>query len=332
MSSPERRRGRTARAARASLVLALAFGLAGLGCRREPAKKAVPSAAASASAITLPAPVASGLPDAAYVSAIVNPDGVAAYSGPAGTVRGRVVVTGDAPPDLPAVLAKIPSQCGAGREAYGKLFREGPGRALADALVAVTGYKGYVPEQESSVRLEAKGCFFGTKTIAMTLGQRLEVVSKDAEAYVPELLGERGQAQLVAVPGASSGSSIYPTKIGRFVLVDNLKLFMVAEVLVLKYPTHAVTGLDGRFEIPNVPAGPAVVSALLPATGASVTKAVTVEAGKPTEEVVFELAFDRAGYAARTAGGAPSASAAPAASGAPRPKGTTAAPNPASSR
>jgi hypothetical protein len=328
MSSLARRR-RSAGAARALLVLSLVGGVAGFGCRREAAKKAVPSASPSASAVALPAPVASGLPDPAYVSSVVNPDGVAAYSGPAGTVRGRVVVTGDAAPELPAVLAKIPSQCDAGREAYGKLFREGAGRALADALVAVTGYKGYVPETESSVRLEAKGCSFGTRTIAMTLGQRLEVVSKDAEAYVPELLGERGQAQLVAVPGASSGSSLYPTKIGRFVLVDTLKLFMVAEVLVLKYPTHAVTGLDGRFEIPNVPAGPAVVSALLPATGASVTKAVTVEAGKPTEEVVFELAFDQASYKARTQG---AASSAPAGSAAARAKSTTPAPKPASSR
>lgn len=328
MSSSVRRRGLSAGAARASLVLSLVAGFAALGCSREKPKKAVPSA--SASAPKLPAPVASGLPDPGYVSAIVNPDGVPAYSGPAGTVRGRVVATGDTAPELPAVLAKIPEQCGAGRETYGKLFREGPARALADVLVAVTGYKGYVPETESSVRLEAKGCSFGTKTIAMTLGQRLEVVSKDAEAYVPELLGERGQAQLVAVPGSSSGSSLYPTKVGRFVLVDNLKLFMTAEVLVLKYSTHAVTGLDGRFEIRNVPAGPAVVSALLPATGASVTKAVSVEAGKPTEEVVFELPFDRASYAARTDGGTPSA--APSASAPARPKSTTAAPKPASSR
>jgi hypothetical protein len=330
MTLRERGRVRSGNAARASLLLVFAAGAVGLGCSREKAKKVAPPA--SVSARPLPAPVASGLPDPAYVSGMVNPDGVAAYSGPAGTVRGRVVMTGDTAPELPAVLATIPPQCGAGRETYGKLFREGPARALADALVAVTGYKGYVPETEATVRLEAKGCSFGTRTIAMTLGQRLEVVSKDAEAYVPELLGERGQAQLVAIPGASSGSALYPTKIGRFVLVDNLKLFMVAEVLVLKYATHAVTGLDGRFEIPNVPAGPAVVSALLPATGGSVSKAVSVEAGKSTDEVVFELKFDKASHAARVDGGAPVASAAPSVSAARSPKSTLGAPKPASSR
>jgi hypothetical protein len=260
------------------------------------------------------------------VSSIVNPDGVAAYSGPTGSVRGRVVVTGDTAPELPTVLAKIPEACAGGKETYGKLFREGPGRALADVLVAVTGYKGYVPERASAVRIDAKSCSFGTKTIAMTLGQRIEVFSKDGEAYVPELLGERGQPQLVAVPGSSTGSTLYPTKVGRFVLIDNLKLFMAAEVLVLKYPTHAVTGLDGRFEIPNVPVGPAMLSALLPATGASASKAVSVEAGKPTEELVLELAFDRAKYTARVEG-APSASAAPSAK---RPPSSRAVPSPKS--
>ena len=47
-----------------------------------------------------------------------------AYAGPRGTVRGRVIAIGDPPPDQPEVLAKIPEQCGKGREAYAKLFRE----------------------------------------------------------------------------------------------------------------------------------------------------------------------------------------------------------------
>jgi hypothetical protein len=319
---------RSARAARVFLLLGIVAGLATLGCERSKPRK--PAPAASASVAKIPAPVASGLPDPAYVSAIVNPDGMAAYDGPTGTVRGRVVATGDTAPELAAVLAKIPAHCTGGRETYGRLFREGSGRALADALVAVTGYKGYVPERDPAVRIDAKGCSFGTKTIAMTLGQRVEILSKDAEAYVPELLGERGQAQLVAVPGASSGSSLYPTKIGRFVLIDHLQLFMTAEVLVLKYPTHAVTGLDGRFEIPGVPVGPAMVSALLPVTGASASKAVSVEAGKPTEEVVFELAFDQAAYSARLDGGVPAASAS--ARGTRRPRNASSAAKPASSR
>jgi hypothetical protein len=255
----------------------------------------------SASAPTLPAPVASGLPDAEHVSSVVNPEGVAAYAGPTGTVLGRVLVTGDEAPELPDVIKQIPPGCVAARETYGRLFRVGPERGLADTLVAVTGYKGYVPEREAAQRLEAKGCSFGTRTVVLTYGQRIEVVSKDAEAYVPELLGEPGQPQLVATPGGSGISTLYPTKVGRYVLIDNLRLFMTSEVLVLKYPTHAVTGLDGRFAIPDVPVGPVVVSALHPTVGPTSGRSVVVEAGKPTEEITFEIEFDRAAHAARTA-------------------------------
>jgi hypothetical protein len=294
-----------------SLVALAAVALAASGCRCSDKSGPRPGASASAApsaSVALPAPVASGFPDAPYVSSIVNPDSAPAYAGPSGTVVGRVVVTGDPPLELPDVLKQIPPECSAAKATYGRLFREGPARELADVLVAVTGYKGYVPERDAAQRLEAKGCSFGTRTMALTFGQRIEVVSKDAESYVPELLGERGQPQLVATPGGKAVATLYPTKVGRFALIDNLKLFMTSEVLVLKYATHDVTGLDGRFAIGDVPAGPVVVSAIHPAMGPVPGRPVVVEPGKPTEEIVFEFRFDKAEYEARRAdAGAPRA-------------------------
>lgn len=268
------------------------FVFAPLGaCSRRGKTEAAPSASA------LPAPVASGFPAPDLVSEQVNPSAQKAYEGPVGTVRGRVVATGDAPSDQPSVVAQIPANCPNATAPYAKLFREGPNRALADVLVTATRYSGYIPEKEPAVRVEADGCFWGTRTIAVTYGQRLEIVSKDDKSYVPELLGERGQPQIVATPHAAATSTVLPTKPGRFVLVDNLRLFMTAEVLVLKYPTHDVTGLDGRFEIPNVPVGKVTISSYLPQTQATAERSVTVEAGKVTEEITFELPFDAAAYA-----------------------------------
>ena len=275
----------------------------------------------SATPVTLPAPVASGLPDAKGVSNAVNPNAEAAYSGPTGTVRGRVTIKGDPPLPEPKMLAKIPATCGAAaRDAYGKLYREGPDRSLADVLVAVTGYKGYVPERESARRIVAKDCFYGTRTIALTYGQSIEVASGDKQPYIPELLGEKGQPQTVATPGGMA-ATVYPTRPGRYVLIDNLKLFMQAEVLVLNYATHAVTGLDGRFEITGVPVGEVNVNALLPAAGISTGRRAKVEADKPTEELVFELTFDKAAYEkaiVQPDAGAPTASAPTAAGSAPK--------------
>lgn len=279
-----------------------------------PGASAAPSGSLKA-APPLAAPVASGLPDPELISSFVNPDKVPPYKGPTGTVRGRVVAKGDASPELAQVLTKIPERCPQAKSFYGKLFREGPNRSLADVLVAVTGYSGYVPEPAPIQHIEAKDCTFGTRTLALTFGQRIDVSSGDRDTYIPELLGEHGQPQLVATPGNKTPSPLYPTHIGRYVLIDDLKLFMTADVFVVKFATHAVTGLDGRFEIKGVPAGQVHVNALLPATAGGGERTVTVEANKPTDEIVFELPFDAAEFAKQgAAGAAPGASALPGAS------------------
>jgi hypothetical protein len=302
-----------------------------VACTKEkPSRTTAPSASASvAPAPSLAAPIASGLPDPELVSSIVNPNKEAAYTGPTGTVRGRVVVKGDKAPDVPQVLAKVPDTCPVARQAYGKLSREGPGRALADVLVAVTGYKGYVPERAPAQLVEAKDCFFGTRTIALTFGQRIDVSSKD-QTYIPELLGEHGQPQMAATPGNPTPSALYPTHIGRYVLIDDLKLFMTADVIVVKFATHAVTGLDGRFEIPNVPVGSVRLNALLSVTGGGAERVVNVEAGKPTEDIVLEIPFDAAEYAKLADAGAPAAAASSVATMAPSASATHGVPATAS--
>jgi hypothetical protein len=298
------------------------LGFAALSLLAGCAKKADPAAAGSASpavsgipsAVKPAGPVASGLPGAVeQVSRVVNPENKAPYTGPTGAVKGLVTATGDAPPAATAHLAKIKGDCPDARETYGHLFREGMMRSLADVLVAVTGYEGYVPEKEPKQTVAARGCAFSTRTIALTYGQALDVVSKDREGYVPNLLGSHMKAQLLALPGGAP-STLYPPAPGHYVLTDDIKVFMSADVYVVKFATHDVTSLDGRYEIKGIPVGKARLSALLPATGQVVEKDIEIKAGE-TLDVPLELPFDAKAFAASQAAGAPSAgpsSAAPA--------------------
>ena len=287
----------------AAVTSSLLLALLGAGCRKNASSGAGASASAASSAPSLspPAPVASGLPgDPMRTSLVVNPKGEPAYAGPTGAVRGTVTIAGDAPPTMDALVAKIPDKCAAARQAYAPMFREGMMRSLADALVAVTGYRGYVPEREPSLTIEARQCVFSARTVALTYGQSLRLVSKDREAYVPVLLGSPQPAQLLAMPGGS-GTELYPGQPGRFMLSDSIKVFMFADVFVLKYATHAVTGLDGRYEIQGIPAGEVKVSAFLPSTGTSAEQSVTIAPGK-TVEVNLEIVFDAKKHASRDAG------------------------------
>jgi hypothetical protein len=288
----------------------------GAACSREPSKPTPTAAAPSVSVFKPAAPVASGLPGAPErISKAVNPENKPAYQGPTGTVRGVVTASGDVAPVATAHVAKIKGACPEARDIYGRVFREGMARSLADVLVAVTGYEGYVPAKEPKQTVAARGCAFSTRTLALTFGQTIEIVSKDREAYVPNLLGSRMQAQLLALPGGV-GSTVYPPEPGHYVLTDDMKVFMMADVFVVKYSTHDVTGIDGKFEITGIPVGKARISALLPATDAVVEKDIEIKAGEPLE-LNLELPFDAKAFAARHAASAASVAAAASGSAAP---------------
>jgi hypothetical protein len=305
--------GRASSLPRTSLIFGALLGLVACDKKSAPAPSgAVASASAVRSAFKPAAPVASGLPGApGVVSKVVNPENSPAYTGPTGAVRGIVTAAGDPPPVATAHLAQIKGACPEAREVYGHVFREGMMRSLADVLVAVTGYSGYVPATAPKQTVAARGCAFSTRTIALTFGQAIDVVSKDGEGYVPNLLGSHMQAQLLALPGGAP-STLYPPQPGHYILTDDIKVFMMADVFVLKYATHDVTSLDGRFEIKGIPAGKARISAMLPSTQVVVEKDIEIKPGE-TVELPLELRFDAKAFAAAAAAGA--AGAASAASG-----------------
>ncbi|HEY0467054.1 MAG TPA: hypothetical protein VGC79_22785, partial [Polyangiaceae bacterium] len=127
-----------------------------VACKSKPSPDPV-----AVGSVSLPAPIASSLPiDPKVVSAAVNAKGEAPYTGPTGTISGLITVSGDPAPDIPEVLASIPADCEAAKATYGKLFREGAGRGLADVVVGVTGYSGYLPEETPAQLADANGCAF----------------------------------------------------------------------------------------------------------------------------------------------------------------------------
>jgi hypothetical protein len=174
---------------------------------------------------------------------------------------------------------------------YGKLFREGPGRTVADALVGVTEYDGFIPARTDVHPVAIRGCAYDTRTISLMYGQRIEVKNYDArEPYLPDLMGAKLPAKLLALPRGEA-VRLYPLEVGQYLLAELMgKTWMKADVFVVRFSTHAVTGLDGRYRIDGLPAGNVKVSALLPAIGKTVDRKVAVKAGETTK-VDFVLPF-----------------------------------------
>ena len=281
----------TSGAATSATAAAIPTGAATATGAGSPTGAATAAASGSASAAPLPPGLVVGVPyPADRIAKVVNPKSEPPYTGPTGTLRGVIKITGDAPPELPVQLPAKPCRAEAAAT-HGKLFRTGQGGALADALVTVIGHGRYVPPKGEAAKMTISRCSFARRTLAATYGQRLEVSNLDVlESYMPFLEGAPNRATLVAIPRGDA-VRLYPHEPGHYLLKDALpNPHMTADVFVLAYSTHDVTGLDGKYEITGVPVGEVQVNALLPATNKTVGKRIEIKEGDNTLDLT--LTFD----------------------------------------
>ncbi len=195
----------------------------------------------------------------ASVAAFVNPAHLPPYVGPTGSVEGTVTLTGDPSPDT---KNRDYSKCPAAEGTYKKLFREGVplpdgSRPVADVLVAVTGYTGeFLPEQKRDRIATIESCALGSRTIDMTMGQRLNIFNKTpTKVFAPAFMQTPTPSVMMAAPGADP-VSLYPPAPGLYTLYDRFGSgsgYLTGEVYVLAQPLHAVTDLAGHYRIDGVP-------------------------------------------------------------------------------
>ncbi len=247
---------------------------------------ASPSASSSTAST---APSASSSSSAAAAATKPPPE---PYKGPTGTLSGTVRVTGD---PAPSVSHTYPKGCDAAAATYGKLFRTGQDKTLADALVAITHYKGHVPPKSDTVSVTIRDCAFSTRTIALTDGQHIELRNLDVmRSYLPYLDGARAPAKNVAVPRGPA-IKLHSRGRQRYWLRDQMgRNFMTANVFHFPYSTTSVTGLDGQYRIEGVPVGEVQVSVMLPSTKnlKHISQKVTIKQGD--NKLALEFPFDAA--------------------------------------
>ncbi len=224
------------------------------------------------------------------VEKVINPRGGKPYAGPSGTLRGTITLKGDPPPDVKLDLKK---ECEAAAAVYGKAFRVDATGKLADALVTVTGYEGFVPVKAPAVQVTMKGCAYEQLAYSMTFGQRLEVSNLDPKlSHVPILDPAPFRAVNVALPKGNPIKLYAYQPAVNYVLRDYMsRTHVVARVFTLKYATHDVTDLEGRFEITGIPVGSVTVNAFLPSIEGDVAeKKIEIKEGDNTLDL--ELHFD----------------------------------------
>ena len=249
---------------------------ASTGCGKKTSSSDPASASASTSG-KLPAPRAS-------VSAPPP------YTGPVGKLEGRIILKGDAPPDVPFQGTPGP-KCKKAAELSAKLFRVSADGGLADAIVGVTEYEGSPPLPITPVVIQIQDCVYHQRTYTATKSQDFEVYNRDPESFLPHLNGAKSPSLNVAVPGTRT--PLHPRGPGRYLLTDDLKHeWMHADVFVFAYRTHTVSKADGRFVIEGIPAGKSKLSVVHPSFGRTVEQAIEIKDGE-TLTVDLEMPFDK---------------------------------------
>lgn len=209
-----------------------------------------------------------------------------------GTVTGTVTLTGT-PPPAQTIRMDGDRRCAAivpGAKRQTESYVLGPDNALANVFVRVTsGLEGRsYPVPTAPVVLDQKDCWYLPRVVGVRVGQPFEVLNSD-----PLLHNVRTNSEVNApfnqgqpVQGVRFSYTFATEEVMVPVKCD-VHAWMNAWVGVVNHPFFAVTGPDGRFSLPNLPAGTYTVEAWHEAAGTT-TGTVTVTAqGTATLALAF---------------------------------------------
>lgn len=184
------------------------------------------------------------------------------------TLTGKFTVNGAVPPNVPLPVTKDTEVCApGGQQVLDDVVRVGPGGVLANVLVYVSSnipddnpawiHESYAAARQAEIIFDQKNCIFLTRLGAMWSTQTLKILNSDPVGHNTNLASKRGaKAQDVLIP--ANGAAMYSPGAGSpapFPVSCAIHPWMKASMMVCEHPYFAVTGDDGSFSIPNVPAG-----------------------------------------------------------------------------
>ncbi len=212
-----------------------------------------------------------------------------AWGARAGDITGTITLKGTPPPEKNITPLKDDPTCG-------KLHPEmptthfyvvGPNAALADVVVSIQGISGKSTGASAPpVLLDQKGCEYIPSIFAVQTGQKINIKNSDpvlhnVHAQPSDTSGnkEMNTAQMPNGPEISTTFS-KPEMFLKFKC--DVHPWMFAWVSVFDHPYFAVSGKDGSFKIPNVPAGKYTIQAAHRKAGVE-TKEIEVKDGEPVK-------------------------------------------------
>lgn len=171
-----------------------------------------------------------------------------------GTVKGKVTFQGEAPRRVVLQISEAVCVVKHTEKVYSENVVIGADGGLRDCLVYLDMADAYeVPA--TAVEINQDGCVYLPHVVSLMAGQELLVRNSDETLHnvhwIPVINPEENFG--MAKPGERAKSFEDP-ELGILLKCD-VHPWMRGHIHVLSHPFHAVTGEDGTFEIPGVPAG-----------------------------------------------------------------------------
>ena len=197
-----------------------------------------------------------------------------------GSITGKVTFNGPVP-TRKIIPTKDVEVCGEPREEA--LMRVGPDKAVERAVVYLVDVaKGKPwPAGGKTPELDQVKCAFSPDVQVIRAGA-LDVINSDPILHNTHGYYDKRTAFNLALPNQGQHIPTELKRAGAVRLDCDAHGWMEGWIYVVDNPYYAVTGVDGKFTIPDVPAGNYMLVAVQPFTG-PMQQPVVVTAGKPTD-------------------------------------------------
>lgn len=233
------------------------------------------------------APSSSGGSEAPSDASGSTTENAAAAASGSGKVAGVALFpTGDVPVMAPIEVKADVEFCGDKVHHENRIVNPA-NRGLKNVVVTVEGVQGGPPPELTELTMANKGCVFVPHVAAMVKGAKLRVTNEDPVLHTTHpYAGNRTVFNLPVSPGAE----LKPRPIRRPGVIKvkcDVHDWMIGWVVVHDTQYFAVSDTDGKFEIPDVPAGKYTVKAWHEDLGVLETE-VEIKDGA-TSEAKFEF-------------------------------------------
>lgn len=180
----------------------------------------------------------------------------------AGSISGGVRLL-ESPPGLPPVkVTKDQDFCG--ELLPNETYVVDSGGGLKNVVVFLEGAAPSAPADSQKENLvENTGCRYAPRVLAMRRGERLRVKNNDPKLHIPHSYLNEKTVFMLSLPFRNTilDATQKIRAAGLLRLVCDTHAWMLGFIHVFDHPFFAVTDDNGRFQIPDVPAGTYVLKA-----------------------------------------------------------------------